>query len=334
MLTRIQSIGFFCVIMDSALKSVLSSYLTPSEIENKISLISEIQTIKSEKNVLILGHNYMSPDIFHGLSDFTGDSLALAQKAAEADAEIILFNGVHFMAETAKILNPAAKVLIADMDAGCSLSDSITPADIQKLREDYPGVPIVCYINCSADVKAEVDVICTSANAVKVVDSLDSDVVIMVPDQYLAENVALQTKKEVIAWSGKCIVHQLYTTADLDIARQRYPGVQIIAHPECPPSVSQAADFSGSTSQMGTYIKESKAEKVLLLTECSMGDNLQKSYPDVEFVHSCQTCPHMKKITLEKILRTLREEGPEVLVDEKVAKGARLSLERMLQIGR
>jgi quinolinate synthase len=316
------------------LEKKLSSYLTSTEIQDKLDLINKIRDIKEKKNILILGHNYMTPDIFHGLSDFSGDSLALAQKAAETDAEIILFNGVHFMAETAKILKPKARVLIADPAAGCSLSDSISVNDIDELRKTYPGIPIVCYINCSAAVKAEVDVICTSANAVKVVNSLPGDQVIMVPDQYLAENVALKTKKNVIAWSGKCIVHQLYTVDDLEVARLRFPGVKIIAHPECPTDVAESSDFSGSTSQMSGYIAESKAEKVMLLTECSMGDNLQSEFPYTEFIRSCQSCPHMKKITLEKILASVETETYEVEVPDHVIAGAQKSLNRMLEIGR
>lgn len=316
------------------LQDKLSSYLTSAEIQEKLEIIQKIRKLKEQKNILVLGHNYMTPDIFHGLSDFSGDSLALAQKAAETDAEIILFNGVHFMAETAKILKPKAKVLIADPAAGCSLSDSISVSDIHKFRDNYPGVPIVCYINCSAAVKAEVDVICTSANAVKVVNALPGDEVIMVPDQYLAENVALKTKKKVITWSGKCIVHQLYTADDLEAARLRFPGIKIIAHPECPPAVAEASDFSGSTSQMSGFIKDSQADKVMLLTECSMGDNLQSDFPSVEFVRSCQSCPHMKKITLEKILTAIEEEQHEVHVPDHVVVGAQKSLNKMLEIGR
>ena len=282
---------------------------------------------------MILGHNYMPPEIY-ALSDFTGDSFTLSKHASETDAEIILFNGVHFMAETAKILNPQKKVLIADKDAGCSLAESIRRDDVKKLRSKYPGVPVVSYINCTAEIKAESDVICTSANAIKIVNSFDSEQVILIPDEYLAQNVQKETSKSIISWQGKCMVHELFTKEDIEVTRRTYDQVRVIAHPECKSEVAQASDFTGSTSQMGDYIQASKAEKVMLLTECSMGENLKFDFPEVEFVPVCQNCPHMQKITLPKILDCLKEEKYEVSVPEDVIMDAQLALNKMLEIGR
>lgn len=319
-------------------REILREKLEPlklkGEIEEIIDLVDEINDLKKQKNAVILGHNYMTPEVFWGVSDFTGDSLGLARLSAETDADIILFNGVHFMAETAKILNPEKKVLIADLKAGCSLAEAITAADIRKLRKQYPGVPIVSYINCTAEIKAEVDIICTSANAVKVVESLESDTVIMVPDGYLAANVQKQTDKKIIIWAGKCMVHELFTPTDVDIARRNYPDIHIIAHPECTPEVTEKADFTGSTSQMGEYIEKSGADRVMLMTECSMGDNLQSEYKNTEFISTCQSCPHMKKITLEKVKAALINEQFEVEVPADIIKRAERSLDRMLEIGR
>ena len=312
----------------------LKDYKLEEEIRESKKIIREVLALKEEKNVIILGHNYMLPEVYYGLSDYIGDSLGLAKQAAETNADIILFNGVHFMAETAKILNPEKKVLIADLEAGCSLSESITGRDVQKLRSEYPGIPVVTYINCSAEVKANSDIICTSANALKVVESLDSDRVIMIPDQYLAENVQKQTDKKIISWSGKCMVHELFTVDDVLLTRKLYPEVKVIAHPECHTEVTQAADFSASTSQMAGFIKDSKAKKVMLLTECSMGENLKVEFPEVEFVSTCQNCPHMKKITLEKILQSLLKEIYEVNVPKKISERAYIALQRMLDIGR
>ncbi len=304
----------------------------PSELDERENLVREILQIKKEKNAVILGHNYMTPDVYHGISDFVGDSLELARRSKESDASIILFNGVHFMAETAKILNPGRKVLIADLKAGCSLAESMTGEDVRSLRRQYPGVPIVSYINCTAEVKAEVDIICTSANAVRIVESLPSDTVLVVPDGYLAQNIQKNTKKKIIPWAGKCMVHELYTELDVEMARRSFPAAKIIAHPECKESVTAKVDFTGSTSQMGKYIRESGTKEVLLMTECSMGDNLRAEFPEVTFISSCQTCPHMKRITLEKVRDALRYEQFEVTLSEETIRRARTSLDRMLAV--
>ncbi|MFZ5627824.1 MAG: quinolinate synthase NadA [Spirochaetota bacterium] len=304
----------------------------PQELDEREHLVREILQLKKEKNAVILGHNYMTPDVYHGISDFVGDSLELARRSKESNASIILFNGVHFMAETAKILNPGRKVLIADLKAGCSLAESMTGEDVRALRKKYPGVPIVSYINCTAEVKAEVDIICTSANAVRIVESLPSDTVLVVPDGYLAQNIQKQTKKKVIPWAGKCMVHELYTELDVDMARRSFPKAKIVAHPECKESVTAKVDFTGSTSQMGKYIRESGSKEVLLMTECSMGDNLRSEFPEVTFISSCQTCPHMKRITLEKVRDALKYEQFEVTLSEETISRARASLDRMLAV--
>lgn len=297
-------------------------------------LIEEITTLKKEKNAVVLGHNYMVPEVFYGASDIVGDSLKLAEEAHKTDADVILFNGVHFMAETAKILNPEKKVLIADPSAGCSLAESIQPSDVRELRLKHPGVPVVSYINCTAAVKAEVDAICTSSNVVKVVDALPGNQVILVPDGYLAQNVAKESSKKIISWPGKCMVHELFTPQDVEEARFRFPGVKIIAHPECKESVTSEVDYTGSTSHMSSYIEKSGAKKVLLFTECSMSDNLRAEHPDVDFVPSCQSCPHMKKITLQGVRDALLHEQYEVQVAEKVRTGALKSLNRMFELGK
>ena len=302
------------------------------ELDEREPLVREILELKKQKNALILGHNYMTPDVFHGISDFVGDSLELAKRSRDSQADIILFNGVHFMAETAKILNPTRKVLIADLKAGCSLAESMTGEDVRQLRAKYPGVPIVSYINCTADVKMEVDIICTSANAVKIVESLPSDTVLVVPDGYLAQNIQKQTKKKIIPWPGKCMVHELYTEFDVDMARKSFPKAKIVAHPECKDTVTAKVDFTGSTSQMGKYIRESGAAEVLLMTECSMGDNLRSEFPNVTFISSCQTCPHMKKITLAKVRDALKYEQFEVTLSDETIRRARASLDRMLAV--
>ena len=282
---------------------------------------------------MILGHNYMSPEIY-ALSDFTGDSFSLSRHASETSADIILFNGVHFMAETAKILSPQKTVLIADKEAGCSLAESIRGSDVKKLRERYPNVPVVSYINCSAEVKAESDIICTSVNTLKIVNSFDSDEIIVIPDKYLADNVQKETKKNIISWEGKCMVHELFTEEDVSLTKRLHGKVQVIAHPECKSEVTQLADFTGSTSQMGEYIKKSNAQKVMILTECSMSENLKVNFPEVEFITNCQNCPHMKKITLKKILDCLISEKEKVEVPMEIITKARRALNRMLEIGR
>lgn len=296
--------------------------------------IAQIQALKQERNAFILAHNYQSPEIFHGIADFTGDSLALAQEAAKVDNPIIVMCGVHFMAETAKIINPSRTVLIPDLRAGCSLAESITGADVRALRQKYPGVPVVTYVNTSAEVKAESDVCCTSSNAVTVVESLQSDRILFLPDKYLAAYVATQTKKEIIPYDGRCIVHEEFTGEKLRGYRQQFPGAVLVAHPECPPDVILEADMVGSTSGMVNYIRRERPAKVALITECSMSDNIVSQFPDTEFVKACSLCPHMKRITLSKVLRSLQTLTYEVHVSEEVALRARRAVERMLEIGR
>ncbi|MDH4262008.1 MAG: quinolinate synthase NadA [Spirochaetia bacterium] len=318
----------------TSLKNHLSKYKTPEEINHIFNLVNEINELKKNKNAVILGHNYMPPEIYYGVSDFTGDSLALSQKAANTNADIILFNGVHFMAETAKILNPEKKVLIANLDAGCSLAESIDANVVKNFKKENPDVPVVTYINSTADVKAESDIVCTSANAAKVIDSLDSDTVFFIPDIYLAKNVQKQTSKKIIFWNGKCMVHELFSAIDIEMARKTFPGVTVLSHPECTPEVTRVSDYTGSTSQIEKYIENNKPEKILLLTECSMGDNIKSSHPEIDFVSTCQICPHMHKITLEGILKSLKEEVFEIHVDAAIAAKAAIALNRMLEIGR
>ncbi|MEM9134623.1 MAG: quinolinate synthase NadA [Actinomycetota bacterium] len=294
--------------------------------------IDEIERLKVERNAVILAHNYMTPDIYHTVADLTGDSLALARAAAETDADVIVFAGVHFMAETAKITCPDATVLIPDPGAGCSLADSITGADVRLLRERYPGVPVVCYVNTSADVKAEVDICCTSGNALEVVESLDGDRVIFLPDQYLGKWVASQTSKEIILWEGSCEVHERFTGAELRGYRAQHPGIQIIAHPECPPDVLDEADYVGSTAGMINWVGTERPDRVVMVTECSMSDNVAVEYPETEFVRPCNLCPHMKRITLDKIRRSLETMTHEVVVPLDVAERARRSVDAMLAL--
>ena len=297
-------------------------------------LIERINRLKRERGALILAHNYQTPEIFHGVADVTGDSLALAKRAAETDAGIIVLCGVHFMAETAKILNLDRTVLIPDLEAGCSLADSITAADVQLLRARYPGVPVVTYVNTSAEVKAESDVCCTSANAVEVVESLESDRVIFIPDRYLAGYVAANTEIEIIPWDGRCEVHEQFTADQIRAYRRQFPGVVVIAHPECPWEVLEEADMVGSTSGMVRFIADRRPERVAMITECSMSDNVAAEFPGVEFVRPCTICPHMKRITLEKIQTALEELRFEVEVPRATAERARVAVERMLAIGR
>jgi quinolinate synthase len=306
------------------------------EIEWKIHapLIEEINKLKVEKNAVILAHNYQTPEIYHGVADISADSLALAVEAAKTSASIIVLCGVHFMAETAKLMNPSKKVLLPDMSAGCSLSASITGDDVRLLKQKYPGVPVVSYINTSADVKAETDICCTSANAVKVVESLNVDRVIFLPDQYLANYVASNTKVKIISWKGTCIVHEKFTAQEVEEVRAANPGIKIIAHPECPPDVIKASDFAGSTSGMADYVNKNKPKKVMLVTECSMSDNVEADNPEVEFVKPCNLCPYMKKINLEKILDCLKNETNEIIIDKKISDAARKSVLRMTEIGR
>lgn len=296
--------------------------------------VAAIREWKERRNAVILAHNYQTPEIFHGVADLSGDSLALAQQAMEADADVIVLCGVHFMAETAKILNPAKTVLIPDLDAGCSLAESITGADVRLLKERYPGVPVVTYVNTSAEVKAECDVCCTSANAVAVVESLGTDRVIFLPDEYLGKHVARHTDVELILWKGRCEVHERFSADDIRGFRTSWPGVQVIAHPECPPEVLDEADFVGSTSGMIRWVGDHKPNRVVMVTECSMSDNVAVEHPDVEFVRPCNLCPHMKRITLPKILKSLQNLEHAVEVDPEISERARRSVERMLAIGR
>ena len=297
-------------------------------------LIHKINKLKKEKNAVVLAHNYQTPEIFYGIADIAADSLALAVEAEKTTADIIVMCGVHFMAETAKLMNPNKKVLLPDMGAGCSLASSITGKDVRMLKEKYPGVPVVTYVNTSAEVKAESDVCCTSANAVKVVESLGVDKVIFLPDHYLANYVQKNTKVKIISWQGTCIVHEKFTGKEVEDIRKENPEIKVIAHPECPPDVISASDFAGSTSNMVKYVKEKQPKKVLLVTECSMSDNVQIENPNVQFIKPCNLCPHMKKITLNKIYDCLKNETNEIKIGHNIAAMARKSVQRMAAIGR
>lgn len=297
--------------------------------------IYEINRLKKEKNAVILAHNYMTSDIFFGVGDIVGDSLKLAQEAAKTKADMIIQCGVHFMAETSKILCPEKTIIIPDMKAGCSLAESITGEDVRKLKQQYPGVPVVTYVNTSADVKAESDVCCTSSNALKIVNELGRqghDTVIMTPDKFLAANVAAETDVNVIIWDGTCEVHERFSASDVKKMRADHPDAFILAHPECPPEVLAEADYAGSTAQMDDYIKTHKPKKAVLYTECSMSDNIAAVNPEVEMIGTCQMCPHMKRISLPKILKSLQTEGPAIEVDPEIAERARTAVERMLEL--
>ena len=296
--------------------------------------IEAIERLKKTRGAVILAHNYQTPEIFHGVADLSGDSLALAQQAAETDADVIVMCGVHFMAETAKMLSPDKTVLIPDLRAGCSLAESITGADVRLLRERYPGVPVVTYVNTSVEVKAESDICCTSSNAVEVVESLGVDRVIFLPDEFLGGYVADNTDVEVILWKGHCEVHERFTGQELRDYRQTYPGIQIFAHPECPPDVLSEADYVGSTSGLIRHVEATRPERVVLVTECSMSDNVAVAHPDVEFIRPCNLCPHMKQITLPNILTALERMQHEVTIDPVVAARGRRAVERMLEVGR
>jgi len=300
--------------------------------------VRAINRLKKQKNAVILGHNYMTPEIFHCVADFVGDSLQLAQEAARTDAKVIVQAGVHFMAETSKVLSPEKTVLIPDLRAGCSLAASITGADVRLLKQKYPGLPVVTYVNTSADVKAESDVCCTSSNAVAVVEDIARecgvDTVIMIPDEYLAQNVAKQTPVKIIAWKGRCEVHERFSASDIRSYREGNPGVVVLAHPECSPEVVAAADFAGSTSAMIGYVGKHHPARVVMVTECSMSDNVAVEFPDIDFVRPCNLCPHMKRITLPGILHSLESMTAEVTVDAAVAAGAKHAVERMLAVKR
>jgi quinolinate synthase len=310
----------------------LAAVLPDVEIAAIAPVIAEIEALKAKRNAVVLAHNYMTPDIFHGVADLRGDSLALARMAGETEADVIVMAGVHFMAETAKILNPSKTVLIPDLRAGCSLAESITGADVRLLRQRYPGVPVVTYVNTSADVKAESDICCTSGNAVAVVESLGADRVIFLPDQYLGRWVASQTGVEVILWEGSCMVHERFTGAQLREYRAAHPGIRVIAHPECPADVLDEADFVGSTAGMISWVEKNRPPKVVMVTECSMSDNVAAEIRDVEFVRPCNLCPHMKRITLAGIADSLRHMRYDVKVPAAVAERARRAVTRMLAV--
>ena len=312
----------------------ISKYVPEIEWKVHAQLIEKINRLKKEKNAIILAHNYQTPEIYHGVADVAADSLALAVEASRTNADIIVMAGVHFMAETAKLMSPQKKVLIPDMNAGCSLAASLTGEDVRLLKKKYPGVPVVSYVNTSADVKAETDVCCTSANAVKVVESLKTDRVIFLPDQHLANYVAKQTNVKIISWKGSCIVHEQFSPKEIQDIREANPGIKVIGHPECPSDVLDACDFAGSTGGMIDYVKKNQPKKVMLVTECSMSDNVQADNPNVEFIKPCNLCPYMKKITLQKILNCLENETNEILIEEKMAKAAKRSVQRMTEIGR
>jgi quinolinate synthase len=310
----------------------VANVVTPMEWPYYAPIISAISALKIQRNAVILAHNYMTPEIFHCVGDFRGDSLQLAKEATRTKADVIVQAGVHFMAETSKLLNPEKTVLIPDLRAGCSLAASITGADVRMLRAAYPGVPVVTYVNTSAEVKAESDICCTSSNAVKVVESLRAPRVLLIPDEYLAKYVQTKTKVEILAWKGHCEVHERFTAEELNAFRAADPGIRIIAHPECPPDVIQAADFTGSTAAMIDWVKKYTPRKVVLVTECSMSSNVAVEAPDVEFVRPCNLCPHMKRITLENLLESLAYMQHEVTVDPLVAEKARRAVERMVNL--
>ena len=295
-------------------------------------LVEQINKLKKEKNAVILAHSYMTPEIYHCVADIVGDSLKLAKESQKAKADIIIMCGVHFMAETAKILNPNKKVLIPDMSAGCSLAESITGEDVRLLKQKYPGVPVVSYVNTSADVKAETDICCTSSNAVEIVESLGVDKVIFLPDEYLGKNVAAQTKVKIITFHGTCIVHERFTPEEIKEYRKNYPGIVVLAHPECPPEVVAEADYTGSTSKMSNYVRDKQPKKVLMVTECSMSDNVAIENPNVEMIKPCNLCPYMKKITLQGIYNSLTNGTDEVKLTEAVMDKARLSIKRMIEV--
>jgi quinolinate synthase len=311
-------------------------HLTPMEWRAQAPLIAAINQLKAEKDAVILAHNYMVPEIFHGVGDYVGDSLGLAKEAAKSKARVIVQAGVHFMAETSKILSPDKTVLIPDLRAGCSLAASITGADVRLIKQRYPGVPVVTYVNTTAEVKAETDICCTSANAVQVVEEAarlwGTDRVILIPDEFLARNVARQTPVKIIAWQGRCEVHERFTAADIAEIRESYPDAEVLAHPECPAEVVAAADFAGSTAAMNDYVLTRKPKRVVLITECSMADNVAADAHETEFVRPCVLCPHMQRITLANIYESLLHGLHEVTVDEAIAERARLAVQRMIDL--
>ncbi|GGB63745.1 quinolinate synthase A [Henriciella pelagia] len=319
-----------------ALYPLVSDFITPMEWPAVAPLVAEINRLKKEKNAVILAHNYMTPDIFRLVGDFRGDSLQLAREASQVEQDVIVQAGVHFMAETSKILAPEKTVLIPSLEAGCSLAASITGADVRLIKEKYPDYPVVTYVNTTADVKAECHITCTSSNAAQVVEAVakewKTDTVILVPDQYLAKNVAAQTDIRIITWPGACEVHELFSADDVNQLREAHPGVVILAHPECPPDVLEAADFAGSTSALANYVKDESPNKVVLLTECSMSDNVAAENPGVNFIRPCNLCPHMKRITLENILDCLIDMEHEVKIEESVRVKAKQAIDAMLAL--
>jgi quinolinate synthase len=322
----------------AALWAKIQAHVTPMEWRLQAPLITEINRLKREKNAVILAHNYMTPEIFHGVGDYVGDSLGLAREAARSQAAIIVQAGVHFMAETSKVLAPEKTVLIPDLRAGCSLASSITGADVRLIKQRYPGVPVVTYVNTTAEVKAETDICCTSANAVQVVEwaarEWGTDRVILIPDEFLARNVARQTDIKIIAWQGRCEVHERFTRDDILEIRAAWPNAEILAHPECPAEVLEVCDFAGSTGAMSDYVMTRKPRQVVLITECSMADNVAVDAPDTEFVRPCNLCPHMKRITLENIYECLLHDRYEVTVDPAVIERAALAVQRMIDLPR
>jgi len=297
-------------------------------------LVHEINKLKKEKNIAILTHNYQTPEIFHCVSDIVGDSLKLAYEARDVEADTIIVCGVHFMAETAKILSPEKNVLIPDNRAGCSLSESITAADIRLLKQKYPGVPVVTYVNTSAEVKAETDVCCTSGNAKHVVESLGTDTVIFLPDEFLAQNIAAQTNVKIISWKGRCEVHERFTAAEIMAYKQQHKDIVVLAHPECSPDVVAVSDYTGSTAGMSNYVKDNQPERVIMVTECSMSDNVAIENPNVNFIRPCNLCAHMKRISLKKIYDAIRFNQFQIEVEDQIIDRARLAIDRMLEIGR
>jgi quinolinate synthase len=331
--TSLQEISMPGVLVRTApLYERVKSVVPPAEWPVFAGDIDAILALKRARKAVILAHNYQTPEIFHCVADLVGDSLALAREAMRVDADVIVLAGVHFMAETAKLLNPGKTVLIPDAAAGCSLASSITPADVRLLRERYPGVPVITYVNTSAAVKAESDICCTSGNAKKVVESLGTSRVIMLPDEYLAQNVAAETDVEIIAWAGHCEVHERFTASEIRELREQYPGIVVLAHPECPPEVVAEADFAGSTAAMSDYVGREMPARVVMVTECSMSDNVAVNHPGIQFVRPCNLCPHMKRITLANIRHALETMTHEVTIDPVVAAGARRAVERMLAV--
>ncbi|MCA0044268.1 quinolinate synthase NadA [Celeribacter litoreus] len=313
----------------------MNRVVTPVEWAVHAPYVEAINRLKKERNAVILAHNYMTPQIYHGIADVVGDSLQLAIEATKVEADVIVQCGVHFMAETSKILNPSKTVLIPDMDAGCSLAESITPEGIEEMRRRYPGAPVVTYVNTSAEVKAASDICCTSSNAAQIVAGLDAETIIMTPDKYLAQNVANQVPEKNIVWyDGACIVHEKFTAQELRDFRSWQPTTRIIAHPECPPDVVAEADFSGSTSGIIDYVTKEQPEKTLLVTECSMASNIADALPGVDFVGPCNMCPYMQMITLEKVLWSLHSMEGAVEVDPTVAEGARVAVQRMIDMSK